>query len=203
MPAEFSTWIIGFATNHDVLIYGLIIILACAEGPILSMLFGVLISLGYFHFLPIYAALMAGDLIGDVVWYYIGYHFAHPFIRRFGKYFGLTEESVARMARAFHKYKHSILFISKISNGLGLALVTLMTAGMVRIPFWKYLGVNALGQLIWSAALIGVGFFFSNLYIQIDNVLGRISIIAVCILFLVAAVRYQRYLRKKADSLDI
>lgn len=200
MPLQ---WIVNIATNHDVLVYALIIVLACAEGPILSMLFGVLIRFDLFPFWPVYAALMAGDLIGDIVWYYIGYRYGHGFIRRFGHRFGITEESVARMTKFFHKYKHPILFISKITNGLGLALVTLMTAGMAKIPFWKYMLVNLLGQLIWSGFLLGVGYFFSNLYIQIDNILGRITIIAGAALFLFLMYRFQKQLRKKADAMNI
>jgi len=44
-------WTIGFALDHNLLIYFLIIILACAEGPILSVVFGVLLRLGYLHFI--------------------------------------------------------------------------------------------------------------------------------------------------------
>jgi len=200
MPLQ---WLVNIATNHDVLVYGLIIVLACAEGPILSMLFGVLIRFDLFPFWPVYAALMLGDLIGDVVWYYIGYHFGHRFIRRFGHRFGITEEAVERMTKFFHKYKHPILFISKITNGLGLALVTLMTAGIARIPFWKYMIVNLLGQLIWSGFLLGVGYFFSNLYVQIDNIFWRIGVVAAAAVILFLIYRLQKQLRKKADAMNV
>lgn len=195
-------WLIHFGASHQYLIYAVIIILACAEGPILSMIFGVLIRLGYFKFAPVYAALMVGDLLGDVIWYYIGFHFGHRFVRRFGKYFGITEEGVNKMTHLFHRFHSPILFISKISNGLGLAIVTLMTAGMVRIPFLKYLSVNLIGQFIWSGLLIGVGYFFSHLYIQFDNILSRASIIGFAIIFIIAAVRLQKYFRNKAEKLD-
>lgn len=195
-------WLIEVATNHDVLVYGLIVLLACAEGPVLSMILGILIRLDYFHFLPVYAALMVGDLIGDVVWYYVGYHFGHRFIGRFGKYFGVTEEGVAKMTRLFHRYKVSILFVSKVSNGLGLALVTLMTAAMVRIPFGLYMVVNMAGQLVLTGVLIGIGYFFSGLYVYVNNIFWRISVIAVAVLTLLALLRFLKYLRRKAEKLD-
>ncbi len=200
MPLQ---WLVNIATNHEVLVYGLIIVLACAEGPILSLLFGVLIHQGLFPLIPVYAALMVGDLIGDVVWYYIGYHFGHRFVRRFGKNFGVTEGHVAHMTKLFHKHKYPILFISKITNGLGLALVTLTTAGMVRIPFWRYMAVNLFGQMVWSGFLLGMGFFFSNLYIQINNVFWRIGVVAAGLLVLFLLYRYQKYLRRKADAMDL
>jgi membrane protein DedA with SNARE-associated domain len=176
--------------------------MACAEGPILSMVLGVLIRLGCVDFLPAYAALMAGDLIGDAVWYWIGYHFGHRFVGRYGKYFGVTEEGVAKLTRLFHRYKYRILFLSKISNGVGLSLVTLTTAAMVRIPFKIYMLVNLLGQLVWTGFLLGVGYFFSNLYVGINNVFGRVSIVIVAVVILAALSRCQKTLWRKTENLE-
>jgi membrane-associated protein len=199
MPLQ---WISDVSTNHNVLVYGLIVVMACAEGPILSMILGVLIRLGCVDFLPAYAALMAGDLIGDVVWYWIGYHFGHRFVGRYGKYFGVTEEGVAKLTRLFHRYKYRILFLSKISNGVGLSLVTLTTAAMVRIPFKIYMLVNLLGQLVWTGFLLGVGYFFSNLYVEINNVFGRVSIVIVAVVILAALSRCQKTLWRKTENLE-
>jgi membrane protein DedA with SNARE-associated domain len=199
MPLQ---WITDVSTNHNVLVYGLIVVMACAEGPILSMVLGVLIRLGCVDFLPAYAALMAGDLIGDVVWYWIGYHFGHRFVGRYGKYFGVTEEGVAKLTRLFHRYKYRILFLSKISNGVGLSLVTLTTAAMVRIPFKIYMLVNLLGQLVWTGFLLGVGYFFSNLYVEINNVFWRVSIVIVAVVILAALSRCQKNLWRKTENLE-
>ncbi len=196
-------WLIQLVTVHPYLVYSIVIVLACAEGPILSMVFGVLLKLGYVKFIPIYAALMVGDLIGDVVWYYIGYYFGHRFIRRFGKYFSITEAGVDKVRRVFHKYHHRILFISKISNGFGFALVTLMTAGMVRIPFLKYLSINLIGQFIWTGILLGVGYFFGHAYTTVNGVFGKLSIVALFIVIIFALFGYKKYLAKKAEEMEI
>lgn len=196
-------WLIYVGNNHEYLVYLIIIVLACAEGPILSMIFGVLIKLGYFSFVPVYAALMIGDLLGDTVWYYVGRKWGHGFISRFGKYVSVTEEKVGIIDRIFHSHKYKILFISKISNGFGFALVTLMTAGIVKIPFAKYLTVNLIGQFIWSGILIGVGYFFSNLYMQVDSVLSKIGIVAFFIILIAAFLGYKNYLKNRIEKLEI
>ncbi|MDE1975551.1 MAG: DedA family protein [Patescibacteria group bacterium] len=196
-----AQWLISYGAVHDYLVYGLIIILACAEGPWLSLIFGILIRLGDFGFWPVYIALMAGDLIGDVIWYEIGRRYGHSFIARYGKYFNITEAGVGRMSKLFHRYKDSVLFLSKISNGLGFALVTLMTAGMVRIPFGRYLAINLLGQFIWTGFLLGVGYWFSHLYITIDNLLGRMTLVAAVIIAATLLYRFWKYLRTKAQAL--
>ncbi|HUZ06339.1 MAG TPA: hypothetical protein VMV89_02505, partial [Candidatus Paceibacterota bacterium] len=115
--------------------------------------------------------------------------------------FGVTADGVATMTRLFHRYKYRILFLSKISNGLGLALVTLTTAAMVRIPFKIYMAINLLGQLVWSGFLLGIGYFFSNLYVEINNAFGRVSVVVVAVVMLAALSRYKKCLRRKAENL--
>ena len=196
-----ADWIVTFGTTHDYLVYIVIAIIACAEGPWISLILGVVLRLGFLYFWPIYIALMVGDLVGDVVWYYVGRRYGHSFIAKHGHRFNITEAGVERLTRLFHKHKHVVLFLSKISNGMGFALVTLMTAGMVKIPFGRYIVVNAVGQLAWTGFLIGTGFFFSSLYITVDNVLGKISITAVIVILLFLAYRYYKYLKNKAVNL--
>jgi membrane protein DedA with SNARE-associated domain len=196
-----ANWIINYGVVHDYLVYVVIAIIACAEGPWISLILGVALRFGFLYFWPIYMALMIGDLVGDVIWYYIGRRYGHSFIGKHGKRFNITEAGVERLTRLFHKHKHVVLFLSKISNGMGFALVTLMTAGMIRIPFGRYVLVNAIGQLVWTGLLIGVGFFFSNLYITVDNIIGKISITAVIIIVVFLGYRYYKYLKNKAVNL--
>ncbi len=54
--------------------YGYFILfpLAAIEGPVVSLVVGFLIYLGYFQFLPAYGILILGDRIPDAIYYYIG-----------------------------------------------------------------------------------------------------------------------------------
>ncbi|MGI9118240.1 MAG: DedA family protein, partial [Minisyncoccia bacterium] len=115
-----ETWILDIANNHAYLVYLIIGLVGIAEGPILAVLMGIMIKSGYFSFLPVYLTLMCADLLGDVGMYYLGYHYGKKFINRFGKKFNVTEEGVQKMENLYHKHKHKILFISKLTGGLGL-----------------------------------------------------------------------------------
>jgi len=189
--------LINLSTNHAAWIYAIIVFLAFAEGPYISLILGVLIKLNYFDFIPIYFSLMVGDLIGDVLWYHIGFFYGHRFIKKFGKYFNVTEQSIEKIKEIFHKHKHPILFISKITNGFGFAIATLMTSGMVRLPFARYISINIAGQFIWTALLLGTGYFFGNLYTQISTIAGRVFIVVVFIVIFMAIMRFKKYLENK------
>ncbi|MDE2188180.1 MAG: DedA family protein [Patescibacteria group bacterium] len=192
-----EAWIAGFVQNHNYWSYFIIALASFAEGPILAMICGVLYKLALVPFTPIYIALMAGDLIGDTFWYWIGRKFGHPFIRRFGKYFSLTESGVASVTHVFHKYQNSILLFSKMTMGLGFALVTLVTAGIVKLPFRKYILLNFIGQFVWTGFLLLVGYALGDLYIQINGYLGILFLIAMITVIFVGLMGWGKYIGSK------
>lgn len=189
-----DTGLVGLVLHYK---YAIIVLLGIPEGPILSVLGGFLWRLGILSFLPLYISLMAADLIGDVAWYNIGYHWGPKFIGRFGHLFNITEKNVATIERLFHKHKDWVLFVSKITSGFGFAIVTLMTAGLVRIPFRRYMTLNAAGQLIWTGALIGVGYSFGHFYNQIHDLFGRLSILSGFIILGFLLMGFRKYLASK------
>ena len=190
-------WLTHLVLFHPYIVYGVVLLVACIEGPILSILLGIFIKLGYVTFVPIYITVMLGDLIGDILWYSIGYYGGHRFIARFGKYLSIHEEGVSAITRIFHTYKNRILIISKLTSGFGFAIVTLMTAGIVRIPFKRYIALNAIGQFVWSGMLLAVGYFFSQVYVAIDNILGKITIIMLFVCIILFFIGYAKYMRRK------
>ncbi len=175
--------------------------LAIAEGPVVMMISGFLVRLGFFAFLPIYFILMAGDLTGDVVWYNIGRHGARSFIEKYGKFFSVTEREVEKAEKFFNEHQAKILFISKITMGFGFALATLMAAGAARVSFKKYMLINFLGQFIWTGLLMAVGYFLGNLYVLVDQSLRWGFIGAVIVIGGALAYGFGKYLRKRAKEL--
>lgn len=194
-------FLINLSQEHIVWVYVIILLTASIEGPILSILGGVLIKLGYLPFLPIYAALMVGDLLGDTIWYLIGRYVGHSFIRKYGKYVSVSEHRVDQVTKIFHKYTYRILIISKITNGFGLSAVTLLTSGMSKIPYLKYIGLNLAGQFVWSGLLIAVGYYFSQLYLQIDGIIGKISIVGLFLVLVALFIGFTNYLRNRSEKI--
>ena len=150
-------WIIQFGTHHQYLIYGAVLLIAIVEGPILSMIFGVLLRLGYFSLAPVYITLMLGDIIGDTGWYYLGYHYGRAAIKRFGSRFGITDKEVEKAEKLFHGHTYKILFISKITNG----------------------------------------YFFSDSYMRINSIFGKIGLVAIIAAVIFVIARYAIKMHKK------
>ncbi len=177
--------------------YAILFPLALVEGPVIMTVSGVFLKLGYFTFWPLYFVLMAGDLTADILCYAVGYYGGHPLVHRYGKYFSISDALLAKTETAFHRHQNKILFISKITMGLGFALVILITAGVMRIPFKKYLVFNALGQTVWTALLIGIGYFFGSVVVLVNEGLRLAT--GVAFAAIIAALLYgvNRYLRQR------
>lgn len=180
--------------------YAALIPAALVVQPAAALLAGVFVRLGYLVFPVAYAFIVTGALIGDVIWYWIGYYYGDRFARRFGRHFGITEKQIEATKKIFRKHQSRILFISKITNGLGFAIVTLFTAGLSRVPFTRYLLFNIAGEAVWTGSLMLVGLFFSHLFIQVGGVIDRLSIVGTFVIFAFVFFGIARMIRSRVIS---
>ena len=178
--------------------YILIFLGSFFEGSAVMMATGLLWHIGTVRFWPAYGALMAGDILSDIMWYFLGYFAARPFFARFGRFINATPEVIAKVERRFHTYHMRILVISKLTMGLGLASVILTVAGMLRVPFVRYVAINVLGGIIWILFLMGVGYYFGDVLQYIPKDFQVALAIAVPFLFFFAL----RTINKKLEAID-
>lgn len=151
--------------------------LAVVEGPIITVIAGFFVSLGYLNFWLAYAIIVAGDLSGDALHYAAGRWGGRKFIDRWGHYFGIGPNQVASLEKQFDKRGDKLIFIGKMSHGIGGAF--LIAAGMVKMPFDKFIFSNLLATLIKSLLLLLIGFYFGHALATINTYLERIALISI------------------------
>jgi membrane protein DedA with SNARE-associated domain len=178
--------------------YPLIFLGCYIEGTVVMMGAGLLWHEGLVDFWPAYIALVLGDFLSDLMWYFIGYYAARKTIDKWGPRFGITPENVSKVERRFHKYHIQILYISKLSMGFGLAVATLTTAGMLRVPLSRYIAINLSGGLVWVFAMMMVGYYFGNVLAYIPEQLQLIFALGV----LTAAFFGLKWLSQKLATSD-
>mgnify|MGYP001562470928 CR=1 FL=1 len=165
------------------------------EGPIVSVLSGFLLQLKYFELIPLYITIICADLTGDLLWYAVGHHWGDKFVKRFGKYVGITEEAIEKVKGIFHEHKNKFLFFSKVTMGFGFALATLITAGISRIPLKNFITFTALGQILWTAFLLSIGYFFGTFYLMIDKGFQTIGLITFIVLIILLGMGFNNYVK--------
>lgn len=163
------------------------------EGTLVMLAGGILLRLHQVAFWPLYLVLVSSDFLADVTWYAIGYFGARRFVVRWGYLVGVSMSVVEKSERLFHRYHTSILVISKLTMGFGLAAGVLLTAGLMRVSFKRFCVINFLGSLVWVLFLIIVGYYFGNVVALIPGKLQVIGIIGM----LVIGFFFSRYLTKR------
>ncbi len=177
--------------------YLLIFIATPIGGPVLILGAGFLLYTGDLEFIPLLFTFALAELATDCLWYYLGYKYADASIHRFGKFFSVTPELFASVKEQLSERQIPVLFTAKVAMNFGLAIPIFITAGAAKVPFLRYLAVNAAGEIILVAALLSAGFFLS----EISSYLADAFRIAFLIFaaFIVGALAYgfSRYTTRK------
>lgn len=197
-PVAFLNSILDFASYYR---YPLIAIGTIFEGPILMIASGFLYRTGFFAIIPLFIAILIGDLIGDIIWYVAGRYFANPILSKKGRFIGITPERFERINELFSKYHEKILIFSKLTLGLGFAVGILTAAGMAKVPFRKFMVINIIGEFFLVSALLAIGYFFGQVYLNISDNLKIGFLVVVAALVVIAFYLFSRYISRKSKEL--
>ncbi|MBZ6477498.1 DedA family protein [Streptomyces griseocarneus] len=102
------------------------------------------------------ACAIAGAIVGDSIGYLIGRKGGKPLLewlgRKFPKHFG--PHHVATAERSFQKWGMWAVFVGRF-----IALLRIFAgplAGVLKMPYWKFLIANVLGGIVWAGGTVAV-----------------------------------------------
>lgn len=104
---------------------------------------------------------LAGSLGGAFLNYYLALYLGRPFLYRYGKYFFLKSHILARAEEIFLEYGEITTFVCRLLPGIR-QLISL-PAGISRMSLVRFSTFTALGAGIWSAILVGIGYYLGSL----------------------------------------
>jgi membrane protein DedA with SNARE-associated domain len=116
-------------------------------------------------------------------------------VKRFGRYVGITSESVSYTKELFASHHDIIIFTSKLTSGLGFGSVIMFTAGLSRVPFRRYMMLNIAGQFLWTAAMLSIGYFLGHIYLRVGDAFEKMALFALVVLIAISLIGFSRYLR--------
>ncbi|MFI6085504.1 DedA family protein [Streptomyces sp. NPDC051217] len=102
------------------------------------------------------ACATAGAIIGDSIGYAIGRKGGRPLLARLGKKFPshFGEPQIAMAERSFQKWGMWAVFFGRFVALLRIFAGPL--AGVLRMPYWKFLIANVLGGILWAGGTTAV-----------------------------------------------
>ncbi len=175
--------------------YEILFPITIIEGPIITIIAGFLAFQGYFNIFAVYGIAVLGDMVGDIIYYSIGLWGGRKFIERWGYFFGITVEKISKLETHFSLHSGKTLLFGKFSHVTGMPI--LVSAGMAKMPFRKFVWFNFLGTLPKVFLLAIFGYYFGAAYEQINTYFNYgffIVLLAICALGLIY------FLSKKSKS---
>lgn len=156
--------------------YGLMILapIAVIEGPVVSVIAGYLARLSLVGLLQVYLVLVLADLAGDIVLYSLGRQGRIGMALRVLRPFGVTRPRLAGVIRQFRAKGGRILILGKLTHSAGFAV--LLAAGLVRLPFWRFVALNFLASLPKVAVFVMIGWMFGAVADRVGNWLLGLSL---------------------------
>jgi membrane protein DedA with SNARE-associated domain len=165
------------------------------EAPILAA--GVLANQEIIRWWLALLVCFAGVLSGDVVLYWIGHHWGeHIMDWRIIRYV-LTPEREKVFVEAYHRHGMKIVFTGRFVAGFRSA--AFLTAGIVRIPFWKFFLVDAIAALVGIPLGFGVAYLFTDQLPAIIRGVHRVErlLILAGMVVLAAVIGYLAYRKSR------
>lgn len=165
--------------------YAILLPLAVVEGPIITVVAGFLVTLGFMDIFFVYIIAVAGDFIGDTILYSAG-RWGKNFIHKYGYYVGANSVRLEKAKKMFAEKHTKAVAMSKVFHGVGVA--GLVAAGILAVPYRRYIRTCMYIAFVQSAVFLFVGIVFGHAYLRIakymDLYTSTIGIVVVVLLAL-------------------
>jgi membrane protein DedA with SNARE-associated domain len=170
--------------------YQVIFPIAVVEGPIVTVISGILVARGRLSFLPTFAIIFAADMVSDPALYLLG-RFGRHLLHRL-KFIKLPAEHLERLERQYERDPWKTMVMGKLSYGLGSLFV--VAAGAARMPPLKFLKYMGTVDAVKSSLLLVLGYFFGRAILHLS---GYLQYYAIAVIVLVPLVNWLRLARGK------
>jgi membrane protein DedA with SNARE-associated domain len=133
--------------------------------------------------------------LGDNLGYAIGHRGGRPLLERYRELLHLRPATLERGDRLFARFGAVAVFFARFLFGLRILAGPL--AGVLRMPWKKFLLFNFLGAFLWVTVISSVGYLFGRHWARLVQDLKWFDV-AVAILVLLAALYFWRRGRRES-----
>jgi membrane protein DedA with SNARE-associated domain len=156
---------------------------------------GYLSHLGTIHFGYALAVNMAGVLIGDMIIFSLGYWWGpratqHRLVRSI-----LTPKRMEKVEVFFGKHGRKAVFFGRFLAGLRAPLF--LTAGIMRMPTWRFFCMDGLAALLSVPALLILAYSFGDQLDSLREMVGTTKTFGFLVLGAVIALYAVRFLLRR------
>lgn len=137
--------------------------------------------------------------VGDNLGFALGYYGGRPLVDRYQSIFRIQRKTLARGENLFARFGAVTVFFARFV--FGMRIIAGPMAGVLRMPWRKFLMFNFLGAALWVTVISGVGYFFGQHWERLERYIKRFDIGIVIVVLLAAAFWWWRKRRENEPEL--
>lgn len=175
--------------------------LAAIEGPMVSLAVGFFISMGYVDFLLAYPILILGDIMPDSIYYYVGrLGNKKKLIERFSRYSKFISYNLCVLEELWHCHGRKTMLFGKLAYGLSIPF--LISAGLVNMPFPRFLSYTIPVTLLQYGVIMIIGYMLGHSYKMAEQYIEYAYITVAAVMILLCYVLLTRYARRQIKEIE-
>lgn len=169
--------------------YILLAILVAVEGPIATLLGAAAASAGLMRPMLVFLAAACGNLTADSLWYTLGYLGKTEWLYHFGRRLGIRESLIEHLKKNMIAHATKVLFLAKLT--LTFVIPSLVTAGLLRIPWKRWFPFLILAETAWTGSLVLIGYYTTEAIKRVERSVeyAALSASVLFVIFLIVAGR--------------
>jgi membrane protein DedA with SNARE-associated domain len=128
--------------------------------------------------------------LGDNLGFALGFYGGRALFGRYQTMFRIRAATLERGEKLFAQYGAVTIFFARFI--FGMRIIAGPMAGVLRMPWRKFLIFNFLGAAVWVTTISGVGYLFGRHWQRLQQDLKRFDVIALIVVLVVALVLWRR-----------
>ena len=121
----------------------------------------------------IVVAIIAATL-GDNFGFIAGYYGGRPFLHRYRNVFRIKSATLEKGERLFARYGAATVFFARYI--FGLRVIAGPMAGVLRMPWKRFLVFNFLGAALWVSVISSAGYLFGRHWNRLENAIKKFDL---------------------------
>lgn len=147
--------------------YIVLALLVAVEGPIATLFGAAAASAGMMRPWLVFLAAAVGNLTADTLWYSLGYMGKTEWLYHFGQRLGIRQDLIEHLKHNMVKHATKVLFLAKLT--VSFVIPSLIAAGLLRIPWRRWLPALVLAETIWTGSLVLIGFYTTEAIKRVEQ----------------------------------
>lgn len=182
---------IGFFRQYNIIFLAVLIMIQGIGIPagvgLLVMALGAFAFAGEYNIFQLFAEVWLLTSLGDSLGYWAWRRFGQFVLNTFPRVQKYLDPKLRKTGRFFHKRGKGAIILTRFPLSALGALVN-ATAGITKYKFQHFIMAAILGEFIWVAVYLGLGYWFGDAWETISDLLTQFGLLLGLIIVLIIAV---------------